>query len=93
MREWTHAEADGFCGGCGGPLTRGQPISVTAIVGVTRKFVRCEDCAGEAPPKLPAAVATAPEPARFAPLQEASPARTRGGLRRAVEWMPYRDGE
>lgn len=93
MLEWTHAEADGFCGGCGHDIARGEPVRVTSIVGVTRKFVRCQDCVGTAPPELPAFVDTAPEPARLVPLQEASPPRTRGGLRHAAEWMPYRDGE
>jgi hypothetical protein len=98
MIEWAYAERDGLCGGCGRDIAHGEPVCITAVIGVTRKFVRCVDCAGAAPESLPStnwravAVASAsPRSATFVPLQSASPPRTRGGLRRAAEWMPYRD--
>jgi hypothetical protein len=80
--EWTRADRDGFCGGCGESFVSGDQIRLTSVIGVTRRFVRCATCAGGAPPELPADVAP-PAPARdgFAPLQSVRPT-TRGELRR-----------
>lgn len=79
--EWTHAERAGFCGGCNKPIAAGEPVRATTIHGVTRTFVRCEDCAGAAPPSLPARVVTAPDAGGFARFKSIKP-ETRGDLRR-----------
>lgn len=81
MHEWTYAKRAGSCGGCNKPIAAGESVRVTTISGVTRTFVRCEECAGAAPPKLPASIVTAPHTKGFARLQNVSP-RTHGELRR-----------
>jgi hypothetical protein len=84
MIEWTRAERDGSCGGCGRRIVIGQAIRVTNVVGVTHKFIRCEECVGAAPPDLPPL--TAPPLIGSAPLRaEPKPSR--------IEWTPYRDSE
>jgi hypothetical protein len=80
--EWTHAERAGFCGGCGKDIASGEAVRVTTVPGVTRPFVRCGECAGGAPPELPADVAPpAPNREGLKPLQSVKP-NTRGDLRR-----------
>ncbi len=80
--EWTHADRDCVCGGCGHPIESGARVRVTTVTGVTRKFVRCGACAGGAPPELPAdAAPPAPPREGLAPLQSVRP-HTRGDLRR-----------
>jgi hypothetical protein len=80
--EWTRAERGGFCGGCNRPYDSGVRVRLTTVSGVARKFVRCGECAGGAPPELPADVAPpAPNRDGFAPLQSVRP-NTRGDLRR-----------
>lgn len=64
-----------------------------SLPGIKREFVRCQDCAGSAPPELPALhgppVIT---PTPFAHVIAGAPKRTRGALKEAVrEWMPYRE--
>jgi len=81
MHEWTRAERAGSCGGCNKALAPGDPVRVTSVSGVRRKFVRCEECAGgAAPPKLPADDApAAPDSDGFARFTKP---KTRGDLRR-----------
>lgn len=80
MHEWTRAERDGRCGGCDRAIASGEAVRLTIVAGVRRRFVRCGECAGGAPPELPADVATAPDRSGFAPLLSVKP-RTRGELR------------
>lgn len=89
MTEWTRALRDGFCRGCGKPLVAGEPIRLTSIVGVTRKFVRCQECVGAAPADLPAV--TPPKHGNV--VQPMNPIVPRERRRQPNEWMPYRDGE
>lgn len=82
MQEWTRAERPGSCGGCGKEIIIGEQIRLTTVAGVTRRFVRCGECAGGAPPELPADVAPpAPNRDGLTPLQHVKPT-TRGELRR-----------
>jgi hypothetical protein len=80
--EWTRAENAGFCGRCGREIEIRDRVQITTVAGVTRKFVRCAECAGGAPPELPVDQAPpAPNRDGFAPLQSVRPT-TRGDLRR-----------
>lgn len=83
MTEWTRAERDGVCGGCGNPLKQGQAIRLTRIVGVTRPFVRCAECAGPVPADLPPLPTPPPRHDEPRPPVERRHAPN--------EWMPYRD--
>ena len=71
MHEWTHAERNGFCGGCDHLIAPGDPVRVTTIHGVKKKFIRCAACAGGAPAELPPYVARASEAVSFVPLHDA----------------------
>jgi hypothetical protein len=82
---WTRAERDCVCGGCNNPVAIGDAIRVTEIVGLTRKFIRCADCADAAiPPEL------APFEPRVRPVPADRPPHTRQ-LATAGEWLPYRE--
>lgn len=82
MTEWTRAERNGFCGGCDKKITVGEPIRLTSIVGIRRRFVRCQECAGSVPYDLPPISVLTPDRTPRAPVAPAAP---------APEWMPYRD--
>ncbi len=53
MTTWERVAYREVCGGCGKLLQRGDPIQERKIGMVRRKFLRCEECAGPAPPDLP----------------------------------------
>ena len=90
MHEWTRAQREGVCGGCRKALKAGEPIRLTSIVGVTRKFVRCQECVGAAPADLP----TVQTPTHGNIIQPMNPIVPRVERRRQPnEWMPYRDAE
>jgi hypothetical protein len=86
MIEWTYAQVEGHCGGCGTQLAVGNPMQLTHIVGVTRAFVRCVECAGGVPADLPPFVPPTPPPSH----EPRPPVERR---RQPNEWMPYRDAE
>ena len=67
MKIWTRAVVPTLCGGpCKHTLIEiGAPMLVLAVKGFTREFVRCELCAGQAPPDLPAHVVTDHRPPRL----------------------------
>lgn len=50
MRTWTRKRIEQVCGVCGRAIYIGQPLLEFAIAGLTRKPVRCLDCAGEPVP-------------------------------------------
>lgn len=89
MRSWQRASAGTLCGGCRNrEIVRGEPVLHIVLPGVRRPLVRCQDCAGEAPPEMPAQM----EPGGiqsskigFSRAADAAPARTRGALREMVE--------
>lgn len=82
MHEWTRAERNGHCGGCDRPVTVGEPIRLTSVVGIRRRFIRCQECAGTVPYDLPPISVLIPDRAPRPPVAvRESPA----------EWMPYRD--
>lgn len=98
MTRWMLAPDDCVCGGsCGGTTIRAHhPVQLVEIPGVKRVLMRCETCAGPAPPGLPDFTDAPPAPRAdaFVPLMSAAPHRTRSGFRQAVDrWMPYKDSE
>jgi hypothetical protein len=59
VTRWTRVAVATLCGGCGQALPAGHPVFTIELAGVkgARRFkVRCESCAGPAPPSLPAVV-------------------------------------
>lgn len=82
MHEWTRAERNGVCGGCDHPVTVGEPIRLTSIVGIRRRFVRCQECAGAVPVDLPPISVLVPDRTPRPPVSR-DPA--------PPEWTPYRD--
>lgn len=86
MFEWTRAERAGVCGGCAKALAPGEPVRLTRVVGVTRKFIRCQECAGMAPADLP----LVPASHRLQFMEVPRP-RPRSVPRPTSGWMPYRD--
>jgi hypothetical protein len=100
MREWRRVVVDTRCGYCGATIPKGEPARFTAIATIKRQRIRCANCAGEAPPDLPALIERLRDiSAAFQQVSAALPNRTRGALKTLVadsithreEWMPYRD--
>lgn len=89
MREWRRAPAGTLCGGCHHrEIERGEPVLYITLLGVKRPRVRCQDCAGEAPPDLPAQMEPGgiqPSRTGFSRAGEHAPDRTRGALRTMIE--------
>lgn len=50
---WTRAEQVTLCGGCPRQIPHGEPMQVIQLEGIRHRFVRCQFCAGGAPPDLP----------------------------------------
>lgn len=95
-RMWRRAPADTLCGGCRNrTIERGEPaIYIKVNPQVTRELIRCQNCAGEAPPELPELMeAGGIETSGFTAIGKAAPRRTRGALKELArkEWTPYRD--
>ena len=93
MRRWARAERELFCGYCSQRMIpKGDPVCYVKMEKLTRELRRCVDCAGPAPPDLPALVEKVfPEITGFTPLAQNRP-KTRGELKQtAREWMPYRE--
>ena len=55
-RQWRKLQADERCGQCGAELPRGTSVMIITLPNVKRPRIRCEDCAGPAPPDLPAVI-------------------------------------
>lgn len=88
-REWQRAPAATLCGGCRNrTIEQNGPALYITIPGVKRPRVRCQNCAGEAPPDLPANLepgGIAPSKIKFSRAGDHAPARTRGALRGMAE--------
>jgi hypothetical protein len=84
--KWTRADAPTLCGGCPRLIPTGEPMAVMTLPGIKRGFLRCQFCAGGAPPDLPAAIQTR---SGMAPI--ASMARL--GLLPLDEQQPREPGE
>ena len=85
MKEWKRTPVTVACGNCDALVAFGDPVLVMTLANVRRKLVRCQACAGDAPPDLPP-LETRPEPQRrtrrMMPLAK---------LARQPEWTPYRE--
>ena len=46
MRAWERTRLVDACGNCGKSLPVGTPVHVLTIIGVTRRRIRCQECAG-----------------------------------------------
>lgn len=86
------------CGSCNAPLSVGVAVLEIQIPAVHRTRLRCEECAGPAPPDLPPFELPASIPERMAALTrvgQAAPKRTRGALQQAMvhtdRWSPHRN--
>jgi len=93
MRRWTRAPRAMFCGFCvRREIPVGDPVLYISTERMTREMKRCVDCAGPAPPDLPALVAQK-EPGDFSMVSVATlRPKTRGALKASArEWMPYRE--
>jgi hypothetical protein len=56
---WERVTRRRLCGGCGAELLEGTPVQAIEVPdarGGTTKKIRCEQCAGPAPPALPRVV-------------------------------------
>ncbi len=63
MKTWIRATRNHLCGGCGEEIRTGAPeleVLITYLNGPRIRKVRCQACAGEAPPDLPALIERAP---------------------------------
>lgn len=97
-RTWRRVPTECFCGHCvpNRTIVKGELALFIVLPGVTRPRIRCQTCAGDAPPDLPALPELRDsggiEPSRLSRLGSSAPKRTRGALREAVkEWTPYRE--
>ncbi len=93
MRRWARAPRALFCGFCSHrTIAKDEPVCYVKLGHVGRELVRCPDCAGPAPPDLPAAIRTK-EPGDFSMvLLNALKPKTRGELRAQLkERLPYRE--
>lgn len=62
MTAWERVRDSAVCGNCGRRLTAGDPVFVfTFVRGSLRplRLLRCDPCAGSAPPNLPAVIVRA----------------------------------
>jgi hypothetical protein len=49
MTGWYAAPLRDFCGGCGEPIAKGDPVFVFTIARLKRQLVRCQTCTGSTP--------------------------------------------
>ncbi len=95
-REWRRVASDTLCGLCvNKTIPKGEPALFISLPMVKRERIRCQSCAGESAPELPARVVLAgvQEMAQngFTKASASAPGRTRGELKQAMrrEWTPY----
>ena len=54
MRRWWRCLSDSLCGRCARQIRQDEPVLLIQLPNMKREMIRCQDCAGEAPPELPA---------------------------------------
>ena len=88
-REWRRAPSVTLCGGCSHrQIEQDEPALYITIPGVKKPRIRCQDCAGKAPPDLPQNMRSGgiqPSRTGFSRVTDHGPARTRGALRDMAE--------
>lgn len=71
MRTWIRVPTARLCGKCGEAMPAGAPAVLLTFGAISK--VRCEACAGKAPPDLPPIIERAPRvPTTMAPVQSLS---------------------
>ena len=60
MTEWVRAASDCLCGRCAAPIRADVPILLVIVPGVQKPRIRCQTCAVEPVPDLPAAMERTP---------------------------------
>lgn len=68
MREWQRARLAKLCGYCGRVIAVGEPVLLRSLHGHSWQLARCEACAGEPAPELPA-IESLPSAVRRTPVQ------------------------
>lgn len=84
---WERATSDTLCGYCRLHIPEDAPIHVTTLVGVDRKRIRCQLCAGPAPPDLPDHLPRTTLPATKS--KSKSTMTKLADVDDAREWLPY----
>lgn len=68
MKTWERARSDRRCGLCGQNIDAGEPVLLRSLPGQSWQSARCEACAGEPAPELPA-LQPLPRAERMTPVQ------------------------
>lgn len=94
MRRWGRALTQILCGYCKHRIIQqDEPVLYITIGQLKKEHRRCQDCAGEAPPELPANPVRGfrdSDPVSFTTIGSAAPTRTRGDLKKFAErWSPH----
>ena len=89
MRYWKRCPSDTLCGLCSQRvIKKDEAAQYIHLNGVRKDLIRCQDCAGEAPPDLPANMEPGgilPTPTGFSRIGTHAPRRTRGGLKEMID--------
>ena len=94
MTAWTRAPFHILCGLCARVIRRGDPVLLLTLPGLTRVKRRCSNCAGEAPPDLPAIVEVViPSPTPMVPVRRLAGLPFDWKIRQAGEREPGCDDE
>ena len=88
MITWQRLIVARMCGYCGEVLKADTPAQAISLSGIKRVLIRCQACAGPAPPDLPTAPVLSARDlsAQFTPIRLEIP----GALKR-LERLPYVD--
>ncbi len=85
MTQWERVSFTAKCGECGAILADSTPMLTIQLSNVRRKLIRCQTCAGPAPPDLPLA------PVRYETRTKRMSASKVIAQAVVDKWLPYRD--
>jgi hypothetical protein len=83
---WVRLTDRATCGRCGAELADGTAALLIELPGVKHPRVRCEICAGPAPPDLPAGLVRHDSTKKMQPLTKTITAVV-------DKWLPYKERE
>ncbi len=69
-RLWQRSQVAVLCGRCGEQVQAGEPVQQVSLLGLRRPLWRCQNCAGEAPPDLPAQIERSRTTKAMTPLRK-----------------------
>ncbi len=69
-RLWLRSQVAVLCGRCGKEIAAGEPVQQVSLLGLRRPLWRCQGCAGEAPPDLPANVVRSSTTKAMTPIRK-----------------------